>query len=117
MFGSKKPHPETCERCPHRYSERGCPAWVRPELGFTETNDLTGEVRVLTGCFYEVILKVMVHIVRAANRPSVLLQELRTETGQAFSALAQGLAGVIRGTLPVGGEDQKALEHDDGKGD
>lgn len=88
MFGKRStPHPETCERCPHRYSEQGCPAWIGAQDAFMETNVQTGDIRAVVGCFYHVIPKLMVHVVQAANRTSSVAQEWRND-------LVRGLAKV-----------------------
>lgn len=73
------PHPETCERCPNRYSKRGCPCWIGPEAGIFETNIETKEERLVTGCFYQVVVRLMSHVVRASNRPAAAVESFRNE--------------------------------------
>lgn len=80
-------NPHTCAKCPHRHSKLGCPVWVEAENGFIETND-QGEMRTVQGCFYQVIPKLMVHVVKASNRPAAVLQEMRNETAQAMNQIA-----------------------------
>lgn len=90
MIG-KKPHPQTCERCPHRYSKTGCPCWITPEHGFLEENVQTGETRIVQGCFYSVIPKLMSHVVAAANRPAAAMESFRNETIRGFGMVAQAV--------------------------
>jgi hypothetical protein len=86
---SRKPHPETCERCPHRYSKAGCPCWITEKNGFLETNIQTGEERIVTGCFYEVMPKLMMHVVQAANRPAAAVESTRNEIAQGFQEIGK----------------------------
>ena len=88
----RKPHPETCERCPNRYEKRGCPCWITEKHGFMETNIETKEERLVTGCFYEVMPKLMIHVIAAANRPAAAFESLRNEMLLGF----QGVAEVLR---------------------
>ncbi len=91
MLGRKsegKPHPETCEKCPHRFSERGCPCWVK---GVVETNIQTGEVRSSEGCFYQMFPKWIVHVLQASNRPAAALESLRNEMVQRQDAALERL--------------------------
>jgi hypothetical protein len=75
----RKPNPKTCEKCLHRYRKEGCPHWIEPENGFIETNIRTGEERVVQGCFFQVIPKLMAHVVSAANRPAAAMESFRNE--------------------------------------
>lgn len=99
-FGTKREqqeaHPQTCERCPHRYSERGCPAWLSADNGFVEENPRTGETRVLTGCFYQVWPRIMSYVVMAANRPAAVLQEWRNEMAQGLGRLSTAIEMATR---------------------
>lgn len=88
-------NPQTCERCPHRHSKNGCPAWVDADHGFIEGNIATGEQRVVTGCFYQVVPKLMVHLVQASNRPAAVLQEMRNETAQAMGQIATAVQNML----------------------
>jgi hypothetical protein len=80
----KKRNPETCDRCPNMYSTVGCPCWIRPQDGFVETNEFSHEERTVTGCFYAVMPKLMVHVVKAANRPGASMDKLSTQVNGAF---------------------------------
>lgn len=69
-----------CEKCVQYPGEKyTCPAWIRPENGFMETNPQTGDERLVQGCFYQVIPKLMVHVVQASNRPAASMDALRGE--------------------------------------
>lgn len=83
----RRPHPETCERCPHRYRKAGCPCWITEKHGFLETHIQTGEQRIVTGCFYEVMPKLMMHVVQAANRPAAAVESTRNEIVRGFDAI------------------------------
>lgn len=75
MFKKPVPHPQTCERCPNRYSERGCPCW----MAVTETNEVTGEVRARQGCFYQIVLEWMATLATAGNRHAAATTSMRNE--------------------------------------
>lgn len=90
MF-NKKPHPETCERCPHRFSETGCPAWIGPENGFMERQDATGAERLVTGCFYPIVIRLMQHVIQAANRPAAAMNSWRNEMVEGIGKVARAL--------------------------
>lgn len=88
----RKPHPETCKRCPNRYSKVGCPCWITEKHGFLETNVQTGEQRVVTGCFYEVIPKLMMHVVQASNRPAAAVESTRNELVRGLDEIGRRVA-------------------------
>lgn len=94
MAARKKPHPETCERCPHRYSSTGCPCWIGPQAGFVETNVVTGEERFITGCFFQVIPRLMVEVIKASNRPAAAVESTRNEIARGFERVVQGMERV-----------------------
>lgn len=81
----KKRNPKTCEKCPHAYSKIGCPCWIEPESGFMETNTQTGEERIVQGCFFQVLPRLMAHVVRASNRPAAALETWRNEMANGFA--------------------------------
>lgn len=87
MLGKKTPHPQTCERCPHRYRAEGCPCWVTHEHGFMETNEVTGDTRPVTGCFYQVMPKLLSHVVTAGNRTAAAVCSTRNEIASGFTQL------------------------------
>lgn len=68
---------QTCERCPNKKSKLGCPAWIGAEAGIIETNVATGEERQMEGCFYQVIPRLMTHVIAASNRPAAAFEGLR----------------------------------------
>lgn len=68
---------ETCDSCPNKKAKNGCPCWIGPEQGLMETHVATGQERLITGCFYQVIPKLMYHVIAASNRPAAAMEELR----------------------------------------
>lgn len=88
-------NPQTCERCPHRNSKKGCPAWVGAENTVVETNLQTGDVRAVTGCFYQVMPKLMVHVIQASNRPASVLQEMRNDMAQGLGQIAHAVSEMM----------------------
>lgn len=86
---ARKPNPKTCEKCPYRYEAKGCPCWIEPEAGFMEKNIQTGEERLVTGCFYQVIPKLMAHMVAAVGQPRAALESWREEMIKGFDLLAK----------------------------
>lgn len=91
MFG-KKVNPQTCERCPHRHDAAGCPCWISEQAGFLETNSATGEARFVTGCFYQVIPRLMCEVIAASNRPAAAIEGTRNEISRGLALIAQGMA-------------------------
>ena len=77
-----------CKHCPH---PDGCPAWIGPEHGFMETNVQTGDDRLVTGCFYQVIPKLMIHVVKAANRPAAAMQSFRNDVVAGLAQMIQAM--------------------------
>jgi hypothetical protein len=90
-MAKKTANPETCEKCPHRYDAAGCPCWIGPQAGFMETNVVTKEERFVTGCFYQVIPKLMVEVIKASNRPAAAVEGIRNEMVRGMTMIAQGL--------------------------
>lgn len=90
----KKRHPKTCAKCPHAHSNAGCPFWIEPENGFMETNIQTGDERLVQGCFFQVMPKLMAHVVRAANRPAAALENWRNEMSNGFAQIGHAMHGI-----------------------
>lgn len=77
---------KNCEKCVQYPGPKNlCPAWIRPENGFIETNVATGEERIVQGCFYQVIPKLMSHVVAASNRPAAAFESMRNEINTAIT--------------------------------
>lgn len=89
------PHPQTCERCPHRFSPNGCPSWIGADVGLIEEND-AGEVRVVTGCYFQVMPRLMIHVIRAANRPAAAMNSLRNEIVGRQNAILGGVGRLMQ---------------------
>jgi hypothetical protein len=85
------PHPQTCEPCPQRYSEHGCPCWIDESYGLIETNIATGEERLITGCYYAVMPRLFKHVIAASNRPAAAVEDTRNEIVKGFSRVARVL--------------------------
>lgn len=100
MAQRKTPHPQTCERCPHRFSEVGCPCWVGPEAGLLETNIATGEERMVTGCFYAVLPRLLIHVIRASNRPAAAMESLRNGVSRVAGLIAEMRSPALEGPKP-----------------
>lgn len=83
-----EPNPQTCPECPYRFYARGCPNWIGVEFGFIESNVLTGEERVVTGCFPKLMPKLMRYVVISANRPAAAMESLRNYMIKGFRLLA-----------------------------
>ena len=77
----------TCDLCPLRDTGEDCPAWVTEQAGFTETNVVTKEERFVTGCFFQVIPKILSHTVAASNRAATASDKLRNSITKGFEAL------------------------------
>ena len=94
MF-NKQPNPKTCEKCPRRFDPNGCEKWIDEKFGFKEVHDITKEERIVTGCFYQVIPKLMIHIVKACNETTAAADSARNNIA--------GLAAVIPIAVSQGG--------------
>ena len=70
-------NPNTCAKCPNRYNPNGCPSWIDEKFGFKEQHEITKEERVVTGCFYQVIPKLMIHLVKACNETTASSDKAR----------------------------------------
>jgi hypothetical protein len=116
MLGKKTINPQTCERCPHRTAAAGCPCWIGEQAGFLETNVVTGEQRFITGCFYQVIPKLMVELIKASNRPAAAIESTRNEMSRCLTMIAQNVMPL----RPLVGSVAPALDqlahHDEGDG-
>lgn len=79
-----------------------------------ETNIQTNQTRLVEGCFYQVMPKMLVHVVQAANRPAAILQDTRNDIIQGMGQIAQAV-GQMMPRLQE--EAQLKLEHkDNGEG-
>lgn len=95
-----KPHPETCEKCPNRYSSQGCPCWIGERAGFMKTNVQTGEEAFVTGCFYQVIPWLMVEVIKASNRPAAAAESTRNEIVAGFHKVAAAIVSSTPQLVP-----------------
>jgi len=86
----KKPHPQTCPRCPHRYSDVGCPFYLTGDEGLVETKPgLAGgmpDTRIVKGCIWHEghLMRWIGHMVQAANKPAAVLQGWRNDMVEKF---------------------------------
>jgi hypothetical protein len=105
----RKPHPETCERCPNRYSERGCPFWIKPEHGVVEEQiNNPGTSRVTTGCLFGDghFTRWLIQIVAASNRPAAAVEMCKTEIALGLQRVARSIDRFANtaGAIPYNGE-------------
>ncbi len=91
MFGKPVDHyaDRKCKSCMYTGQDRPCPCWVDAVEGMTETNIVTGEERLITGCFYQVIPQLMVHVVKASNRPAAEMSAMRAAIDRVADAHEQ----------------------------
>lgn len=101
-----------CEKCRWK-GGAGCPFWIDRQAGFMETNVATGEERFVEGCFFQVMPRLMVHVVQASNRPAAAIESTRNEIAKGFARMAQ--LGMARIAQVERAEEVKALT--DGKPD
>lgn len=105
MFGARtrRTHnPQTCERCPNRFSEIGCPCWIN----VTETDEGTGAIRSRSGCFYQIVAEWMTHLTKGMNRTAAGMHSARNalvmkhaEMAGAVLSLAEHVGVPNGGTL------------------
>lgn len=75
----KHPNPKTCAKCPRRYDPEGCEKWIDIEDGFKEVNPITQEEKIVTGCFYKVMPKILVHVVKSSNEAAAAANGARNK--------------------------------------
>lgn len=68
-----------------------CPLWNDSDEHFIETNIQTGQQRI-TRCAARVLIKGMIHTIKAADAPSVEINEVRNEIAKGFAHVAEGVA-------------------------
>lgn len=85
MFKKPEVNPETCPKCPHRFSERGCPRWMK----VTETDETTGVTREKHDCFYEIMARWMTQMAKLAACDAKATCDIRNEVVKRQDALAQ----------------------------
>src|SRR6056297_237492 len=54
----------SCKKCPGNSGEDGCPCWIE----LICTNDQTGETKTEKGCYFQLMPKLMLEVVKAANQ-------------------------------------------------
>lgn len=75
-----------------------------------ETNVATGEERPISGCFYQVMPRLMVEVIKASNRPAAAIESTRNEIATGFARLAGVMPILLSGSsveltsLPEGSE-------------
>ncbi len=83
---------QTKQGCPEARLKPGakgfCPAWQ--ETSITEENVATGESRFMRGCYFEVQLRAMEHVIHASNRPAAELGAMRGEMAKAVEKAVAG---------------------------
>lgn len=84
-------HPETCPRCPNRYSKVGCPCWVSKSAGLLKMSP-AGETAFIEGCYYEIMPWMMVEVIKASNRPAAAVESTRNEIVRGFQQLTFAVA-------------------------
>lgn len=75
---------------------KACPAWISEQAGFMETNISTGEERFIVGCFFQVIPKLMVEVIKASNRPAAAVESMRNETTLGLARIAGVMGDAIK---------------------
>jgi len=75
----KEPNPETCPKCPRRYDPDGCEKWIGVDQGIIETNVETKEDRIMTGCFYQIVMRALTHVIAASNQSSASSDAVRNQ--------------------------------------
>lgn len=85
----------TCQ-CKTDKQRAKCIWWISESCGVWETNTVTGEQRLATGCFPSVLLRLMEFVVRTNNSAAAAVESNRNET----AAGLQRVAHAIGSTLP-----------------
>ncbi len=113
---------QTKQGCPEARLKPGakgfCPAWQ--ETSITEENVTTGESRFMRGCYFEVQLRAMEHVIHASNRPAAELGAMRGEMAKAvekavagfFERLDPTLVAAALAAQEIGNEKHSAVVND-----
>lgn len=102
----KYKHAFACSKgkhCPESNGQEGCPNWAE----IVEENVQTGETRITKGCAPQVMQSMIVHVIKASNRPAAEMGEIRNALIQGFqriSEIPQQIADAVQ---------QAKLEHQD----
>lgn len=106
-----------CKACMFKGEDRPCPCWVDAVEGMTEQNAVTGEQRLITGCFYQVIPQLMVHCVKATHRPQAAMEACRNEVNTLRKDLADVMQPIVQAVLtgPTGVRPMKEIGYEDGE--
>lgn len=81
---------QTCKNCPHRVDgeNRNCPCWLSEKNGLLEINPETNEERFITGCFYEIVPKILIELINATNNNTSNIKSLHENTSTELNKLA-----------------------------
>lgn len=84
------------KRCKNCDAPKGksCPRWVDETWGFMEKNIATGEQRFMTGCYYEVSLRMLMEVARSMNSAAAAAESARNAVDKAADNINAGFAGV-----------------------
>lgn len=66
-----------------------CIWWVGPESGFVQKNDATGETRIATGCFPDLVLDVLRYVVKSGNGTQAAVESTRNVIASGFVHIAE----------------------------
>lgn len=85
-FADKK-----CASCWRKGIPLGCPCWVEPLDGFME-QDSAGTQRLVTGCMYQVLPRMIVHTVKAAHHAAASGDKSANESAKVVEVVARVLS-------------------------
>ncbi len=80
-----------CHRCPKSNDEKGCPAWIE----YSETNIITGEVRITKECSFQAMPKFLVKVIEASNRPAAAVESTRNEIAAGFGRVISSIQNSV----------------------
>ncbi len=80
-----------CKKCPQSNKEDGCPAWNEMIM----TNATTGDQRVESGCFFQVMPALVVDSIKASTVATNTHAGIKNEMANGFAVLAQAVPQLV----------------------
>lgn len=99
MAAKRKPHPHTCERCPNRFSDHGCPFYMTGEEGITEQDTVNGVVvtRQMKGCIFTEghLFRWLAHSVVSNAKSQAAVESTRNEMVKGMTLIGQQMTDAM----------------------
>lgn len=100
-------------QCATDRQRKKCVWWVGSEKGLIETNDATGEDKVIQGCLTDIILRWLVQSVKYSMANKATVEQVRNKIADMHGSVNSALITVLSSPLPTlhPGNNPLALEY------